>query len=197
MAPETLTERLILTPLDAAIPEIVEALFAIQSDPATWRHLPEGVDADIAETRGLVEGYARSWRDLGLGWWALRLRSPLDHLPAGAIIGLGGVAVRRPEVPAWNLGFRLTPAAWGRRFAAEVSAAALAAAARAQPELPVTARALSRNPASWRTLERAGLVLVWEGDDPADDHLTSGLERRVYSDRPLNDALLAQLIALG
>ncbi|KJQ52503.1 GNAT family N-acetyltransferase [Microbacterium sp. SA39] len=197
MPAETLTERLILTPLDAASPELVEELFRIQSDPATWEHLPEGVDVDLAETQSLVDGYARSWRERGLGWWAVRLRSPLGQLPAGSVIGLGGVAIRQPEVPAWNLGFRLTPASWGHGFAAELGRAALDAAAVAQPGVPVTGRALTRNPASWRTLERAGLSLVWEGDAPADYPLTSGVERRVYSDRPLTPELLDRLIALG
>lgn len=197
MPAETLTERLILTPIDPTDAAIVEALFAIQSDPATWTHLPDAVETDIAESRTIAEDHARSWRDFGLGWWAIRLREPLDALDAGAIIGLGGAAVRRPEVQAWNVGYRLTPAAWGHGFAGEVSRAALAAAQGARPGLPVTARALTRNPASWRTLERAGLLLVWEGDAPADYPLTSGVERRVYSDRDLSPALLAQLIALG
>lgn len=197
MTTETLTERLVLTPLDAASPELVEELFRIQSDPATWEHLPEGVDADLAATQSLVDGYARSWRERGLGWWAVRLRSSLGQLPAGSVIGLGGVAIRQPEVPAWNLGFRLTPASWGHGFAAELGRAALAAARAAQPDVPVTGRALTRNPASWRTLERAGLSLVWEGDAPADHPLTSGVKRRVYSDRPLNSDLLDQLVALG
>jgi RimJ/RimL family protein N-acetyltransferase len=197
MPAETLTERLILAPLDAASPELVEELFRIQSDPATWEHLPEGVDADLAETQSLVDGYARSWRDRGLGWWAVRLRSSLGQLPAGSVIGLGGVAIRQPEVPAWNLGFRLTPASWGHGFAAELGRAALDAALATQPDVPVTGRALTRNPASWRTLERAGLSLVWEGDALADYPLTSGVARRVYSDRSLSPELLDNLVALG
>jgi RimJ/RimL family protein N-acetyltransferase len=197
MPADTLTARLILAPLDAASPELVEELFRIQSDPATWEHLPAAIDVDLAETQSLVDGYARSWRDRGLGWWAVRLRSPLGQLAAGQVIGLGGVAIRKPEVSAWNLGFRLTPASWGHGFAAEIGLAALEAARAAQPDVPVTGRALTRNPASWRTLERAGLTLIWEGDAPADYPLTSGVERRVYSDRPLKAELLDQLIALG
>jgi RimJ/RimL family protein N-acetyltransferase len=197
MPADTVTDRLILTPLEGASPELVATLFGIQSDPATWAHLPAGVETDLSETQRLVDGYARSWRDRGLGWWAVRLRSPLGELAAGSVIGLGGAGMRRPEVPAWNLGFRLTPAAWGRGFGLEVSKAAIAAAVVAQPEVPITARALTRNPASWRTLERAGLSLLWKGDAPADDPLTSGLPRRVYSDRPTSPDLLRKLIALG
>lgn len=192
-----MTDRLILTPIDSADARIVDAIFALQSDPATWQHLPEGVETDIAQSRTMAEDYARSWRDFGLGWWLIRLREPLGNLDAGAVIGLGGAAVRRPRVRAWNLGYRLTPAAWGHGFATEVSLAARTAATAARPEIPVTARALSRNRASWRTLERAGLSLVWEGDAPADDELSSGVSRRVYADRELSPERLDQLIALG
>lgn len=197
MPAETRTARLILTPIDSADPEVVQALFDIQSDPATWTHLPDGVETDIAQSRTMAEDHTRSWRDFGLGWWAIRTADRFGDCAAGEIIGLGGAAVRRPEVPAWNLGYRLDRRAWGHGFAAEVGIAAREAAGAAQPELPVTARALTRNPASWRTLERIGLELIWEGDAPADYPLTSGLQRRVYADRPLSPELLSQLIALG
>ncbi|MFK4760066.1 GNAT family N-acetyltransferase [Microbacterium sp. ZW T5_45] len=197
MAADTRTERLILTPIDSADPELVQALFEIQSDPATWTHLPDGVETDVAQSRAMAEDYARSWRDFGLGWWAIRTADRLGELAPGAIIGLGGAAVRRPDVRAWNLGYRLARDAWGHGFATEVGIAARRAAAAARPDLPVTARALTRNPASWRTLERVGLNLAWEGDDPADYPLTSGLLRRVYADREVPPELLAQLIALG
>lgn len=197
MLVETLTDRLILTPIDSADDAIVEALFAIQSNPATWVHLPDGVEVEISQSRTIAEDYARSWGNFGLGWWMLRLREPLGTLDAGAVIGLGGAAVRRPEVPAWNLGYRLTPAVWGHGLAGEASRAAVTAANKAQPNLPVTARALTHNPASWHTLERAGLTLAWEGNAPAEYALTSGVQRRIYTDRDLTPALLNQLILLG
>lgn len=196
MPTETLTDRLILTPIEATT-ETAELLFAIQSDPETWRHLPTGVETDISQSRTMAEDQARSWRDQGLGWWLIRLRDSLGELDAGAVIGLGGAAVRRPEVRAWNLGYRLTPASWGHGFAGEAGRAALAAARDAQPDLPVTARALTHNPASWRTLERIGLSLAWEGDAAAGYPLTSGMKRRIYADRELSPALLDQLVGLG
>jgi len=197
MAAETRTKRLILTPIDSADADMVQALFEIQSDPATWTHLPDGVETDIAQSQGMADDHSRSWRDFGLGWWAIRTADRLGARAPGEIIGLGGAAVRRPEVQAWNLGYRLARDAWGHGFAAEVGLAARDAARAARPDLPVTARALTRNPASWRTLERVGLHVVWEGDAPAGHPLTDGLQRRVYADRPLSSELLAQLIALG
>lgn len=197
MPNETVTERLILSPINAADETTVAAVFALQSDPATWTHLPDGVETHISQSRSMLEGYTRSWHDYGLGWWTIRLRHPLDGVSTDTIIGLGGAAIRRPEVHAWNLGYRLSPSVWGYGLAGEVSRAARDAARSAGPGIPVTARALTRNPASWRTLERVGLTLAWEGDAPADDALTSGLLRRVYTDRPLAPRLLQHLIEVG
>lgn len=197
MTHDTLTDRLALTPIDPFDEAMVAGIFAIQSDPATWTHLPEGCETDISQSRQLAEAYARSWRDQGLGWWAITLRVPMAGLPKGALVGLGGAGIRVPEIPAWNLGYRLAPAVWGHGLAGELSRTAIAAAHRAQPDVPVVGRALTRNQASWRVLERVGLSLLWEGEADADDPITSGLARRIYGDRPVGDDLLDQLIALG
>ena len=145
----------------------------------------------------MVAEYARSWWEQGAGWWAFSLREPIDGLPKDMIVGLGGVARRDPAIAAWNLGYRLTPMVWGRGLASEVSRAGLLAAKQAQPELPVTARALGRNQAPWRVLERVGLELAWEGTVPMHAPLTAGLDLRIYSDRPLSEGLTAQIAALG
>lgn len=197
MNAETLTNRLVLAPIDEADAVMVAAIFALQSDARTWMHLPEGVETDISQSRSIAEDHSRSWRDEGLGWWAIRLRDELPGVADDQIIGIGGAGIRRPEFRAWNLGYRLSPLVWGHGFAAELSHAAITAANAAHPDLPVTARALTRNPASWRTLERTSLSLRWEGDAPADYPPTSGALRRVYSDRDVSAGLLDQLIALG
>ena len=62
------------------------------------------------------------------------------------------------------------------------------------------ARVLANNPASIRVLERLDLELVWQGDSSAgptgpDD--TTHLERLVFADRPLDEAMLREVIALG
>ncbi len=84
-----MTDRLRLTPIDPEDTAMIDALFAIQSDRATWEHLSATVETDISQTVYLAEAHAASARDYGLGWWAVSLRESVGSLPAGKIIGLG------------------------------------------------------------------------------------------------------------
>lgn len=64
----------------------------------------------------------------------------------------------------------------------------------------MTARVLAANAASVRVLERLGLELVWRGassSEPTGPDDTTHLERLVFADRPLDDATLEAVIALG
>ena len=87
------------------------------------------------------------------------------------------------EPVAWNLGFRLLPEYWGRGFAQEIGTAALAAAARRRPELPVTAYLLEGNDRSQRTVERLGLRHRWRGADAGNPDPAA--IRLLFSDRDL------------
>lgn len=100
-------------------------------------------------------------------------------------------------MPAWNLGCRLTPAAWGHGFATELGATAVETANGTRPELPVVARALSHNAASWRVVERLGLTLAWEGPVAQPNLPTSAMDLRVYADRPPSERPVGQIVALG
>ncbi|MDR1079317.1 MAG: GNAT family N-acetyltransferase [Propionibacteriaceae bacterium] len=221
------TLRLALERPDPDDRAVRSAIWAVWGDPRTWTHLPLARPADSAWATGYLAEQARAWRRDGLGWWIVRLRGDgaepppgttpgtgdatgigdvistdavigmADVAGMGGVIGMGGAALGGTARPAWNLGYRLSPAVWGRGLGAAVAAAGLRAARARRPDIPVTARVLERNPASWRVLEKIGLTRVWRGDAPADDALTSGLARRVYADRPLAADLLAQLIALG
>ena len=140
----------------------------------------------------------QSRREHGFGYCAVVLREPVGELAPGSFIGTAGAQML--PFGAWNLGYRLSPDAWGRGLAGEAARVSLDAARAAAPDAPVTARALANNPASIRVLERLDLELVWQGastTEPAGPDDTTHLERVVFADRPLDAAMLAEVIALG
>ncbi|MBA8794229.1 RimJ/RimL family protein N-acetyltransferase [Friedmanniella endophytica] len=144
----------------------------------------------------MIAGSVLSRELTGLGSWAVRV--VLDGTP-GPVIGTAGCTVL--DADAWNLGYRFGPDAWGHGYASEAATAALDAAHRVRPDLPVTARALTSNPASLRVLARIGLVERWRGRSDeaavADPTGALGVQRVVVADRELSDQLLTDLIALG
>lgn len=195
------TERLLLTPLSIA--DLSET-HRVYSDPATWQHLPSARHSELAQSEQMVHRAEDGWATHGAGSWAVRLRQPVNDLAAGTFIGTGGISATVGE--AWNLGYRLTPASWGKGLATELALSAVAFAAEISPQTPVTGRVLENNPASFVVLEKAGLQLRWSyaelapsEDSPhhEDPHSTIALPRRIYADRELDPELLAQLIALG
>lgn len=179
---EIRTDRLLLTPLSPADIDDVHALF---SDARTWTHLPTGRHTARATTIDLVQRKIGGRARHGLGSWAVR--SSADH----AFLGVGGVDMTAGGV--WNLGYRLTPSAWGNGYATEVALAAVAAARDVGTDVPVTGRVLTNNPASAAVLGRAGLSLVWQGSTSAPT--PGGVERQVWADRALSRTQRAWLVA--
>jgi len=129
----------------------------VWSDPRTWRLDPALRSGTVADTARHLDLHIERWRRDGLGSWVLREAGDRSGDP----IGLAGCSVLRSGL-AWNLAFRLQPACWGRGLAQEVSVAAIAAARRVRPDLPVTAVVAGTNAPSLRVLERSGLVKVRE-----------------------------------
>ncbi|MDQ0892874.1 GNAT family N-acetyltransferase [Agromyces ramosus] len=195
MIDELRTERLLLRPLTI---DHVDDYHRVYGDPRTWVHLPSGRHTSRGESARAIERSMLSHRAHGFGHCAVMLREPVDGLPAGAFLGSAGAAMLGFD--AWNLGYRLAPEAWGHGFATEAATVALAAARDARPETPVTARVLANNTSSVRVLERLGLELAWSGASsaaPSGPDDTTHLERLVFADRPLDDATLDAVIALG
>lgn len=185
------TARLRLEPLDT---EHLDPVHAIYSNPLTWQHLPSGRFAEQSRTEAMILRARVSWQSVGLGPWAVSLRDDPSQ-----VIGTAGCAML--ALPAWNLGYRLAPTAWGHGYASEAAHAALEAARSARPDTPVSARALSANPASIRVLTRIGLKIIWRGRSTecavADPQDTRGIERVITADRDLDPELLTGLIDLG
>ena len=203
-APELLTTARLR--LEALAASDVAEVHAIYADLGTWLHLPSGRHTAIAQAERMVEESEKSWAASGLGRWAIRLGADLPgtDLVAGTLIGVASATLM--DCGARNIGYRLTPASWGVGLATEAATVVLAAARASS--YPVTARALARNPASVRVLERIGLTLVWRGQGVAEAPArgtvtapgrpdTTALERLIFADRPLAPDLLAAIIRLG
>ena len=189
----------VLTPrlqLDAVTLDDVDEHYALLSDPRVWEHLPSGVHTDRQRTADELQRRVQQWDITGLGYWTARLRAdlPAADLPAGAMVGTGGCAVR-PGTSWWNLYYRLARSAWGLGLAAELVTAALDAAHAVAPERPVIAYLLEHNAESKGRAERSGLTFLWRGPDAGNPDPDA--VRLVYADRPVDDDLLARVIALA
>ncbi len=182
----TTTARLALAPVAA---DDVAAVHAMFGDPATWTHLPSGRHTHPDQTAQMIDHAAAGWRVHGLDSWTVRLAVPVGDVPAGTVVGIGGVSPRDPF--HWNLGYRLSPAVWGHGLATELALAAIEAAQENDADRPVVARALATNPASIAVARRVGLREVLRGARP------DGLVRVALADRALDDDTLAGIAALG
>jgi RimJ/RimL family protein N-acetyltransferase len=146
---EVRTDRLILRRLR---PDEGPAVFRVLGDPETNRHNPHGPDPDLATSEETLRRWLLQWQEDGYGYWAVTL--PTD----GEVIGFGGVR-RFPwrDREVLNLYYKLTPAAWGCGYGAELAREAVRLARTYLPTWPVVARTRPANLPSIRTAERAGL----------------------------------------
>lgn len=179
------TERLELRAMSSGTmsAEDVDALYALNSDPRVWTHLPSGVHTSREQTEGFVTRQAAAWDRDGLGYWIARTREE------DSFAGVGGCTVK--EGLAWNIYYRFAPEVQGRGLATELVRAALAAARSTRAELPVTAVLLEHNRASKSVAEKAGLDLVWRGPDAGNPDAV----RLVYADRAVPADTIAKLVA--
>lgn len=181
--------------LDAVVPGDHDEHYALMSDLRSWAHLPSGRHTSPGRTREAIEHSVGHWTRDGLGYWTARLRDDLPPagLASGSVVGTGGCAVR-VGTSWWNLYYRLRPSAWGLGLAAEMVAASIDAAHAVDPDRPVIAYLVEHNERSRGRAERSGLSLVWRGPDAGNPDPAA--VRLIYADRPLDDALLAQVAAL-
>jgi RimJ/RimL family protein N-acetyltransferase len=182
--------------LDEPVDDDAEALFAIHSDPASWRHFPSGRVSDPSAGATMVGASRRRFARDGLAYWSVR---DAGH---GPVVGRGGCAVPDEALDAdvtgrgwWNLYYRFDQQALGRGYATEMGTAALEAARDVAPERPVLAYLVEHNVASRRTAERLGLRLVWRGRDA--DNPDPDAVRLVFLDRAPDDVLVAALAVEG
>ncbi|SIO03608.1 GNAT family N-acetyltransferase [Vannielia litorea] len=110
------TDRLLLRPFE---PRDLAAFAAINADPRVMRYFPSPkTDAETAE---MLDRCAERWRTVGLAFSAVTDRD-------GRLLGMCGL--HRPEglpiSPCVEIGWRLTPSAWGKGIASEAARAWLA-----------------------------------------------------------------------
>ena len=150
------TARLILRPwTDADVEEWV----AMSADPRVMEFFPATLErADAERTAAVMR--ERMARD-GFGWWALEVRG---GAPFAGVIALQDVPFEAHFTPAFEVGWRLPHAHWGRGYATEGARAALDVAFGDLQHEEVVAMTAAVNLRSQMVMRRLGMT-----HDAADD----------------------------
>jgi RimJ/RimL family protein N-acetyltransferase len=146
------------------MPDDVDAILAIHSDPMACAHNPSDALATREEAEDLYQRWDNHWRRNGFGYWVVS--------GSHKTLGFCGVKfMRLPERPVLNLFYRFAPAAWGKGFASEAATAAVRWVTANVPDHPVLARVRPDNVGSQRVAVRAGLTRAPHLDSMGEDGL--------------------------
>jgi len=141
------TERLELRPL---MPADLKALHRISNEPLVRRFLWDDEPVREDETRDLIARSTRTFAEVGLGLFGIRLQGSED------LVGFCGF-VRLEGMEEVELGFELAPELWGRGLATEAARACVRQAFEVAKLGRVIAGADSPNVASLRVIEKLGM----------------------------------------
>ena len=152
--PSVETERLLLRPWRPA--EDLDALAAINADPAVMRWVAPNRPLRREETADFLDRVIRHWDEHGFGLWAL-----VPRLEAGAgCIGFAGLAIPSflPVVlPTVGVGWRLASAWWGRGLATEAARASVEFGFERLGLRSIVSIVDARNERSLRVAEKLGM----------------------------------------
>ena len=160
------TERLTLSEWDDA----AFADFArLTNTPAVMRWLGPVMDeAGLVRMRTRLDGFAAQF---GHTFWACRRRDDGGHL-SGEVLGMVGLKrgdAEEAEVAGMlEIGWRLREDAWGHGYAGEAARACLAHGFASFEDDKIVALTVDQNVASWRLMERLGMIRrpEWDHHDP-------------------------------
>jgi RimJ/RimL family protein N-acetyltransferase len=156
---ELRTERLILRQWRD---DDVDDFVAMGRDAAVMEYFPGLMTEE--QSRATAESFREQIAERGWGLWAVE---PVDGPLAGRFIGFTGLSVPRFEaffMPAVEIGWRLTPAAWGFGFATEAARASVAYGFETLGLDEIVSFTTETNRRSRAVMERLGMT-----HDPADD----------------------------
>jgi ribosomal-protein-alanine N-acetyltransferase len=146
--PTLTTARLILRPFAHEDAGEVTRLVSDRRIADTTINIPHPYDQSIAEAWiGMHAGVAE--RDEGL-------TLAVTEKASGALVGAVGLAIARPQGRA-ELGYWVGVDYWGRGYATEAARAMLDYAFGPLDLRRVVAHCLTRNPGSWRVMEKIGM----------------------------------------
>lgn len=146
------TRRLVLRPPRDSDLDLLMALYA---DPAVTRFCAAATPQGRAATEAQLQAWMAHWRTHGFGHWAIAEREQPEQL-----IGFGGLMHRSVAGHAGlYLYYRITPQAWGRGLASEMSLYAFGQVFEQHHETAVVAAVLPNNAPTRKTLESLGLRL--------------------------------------
>ena len=139
------TERLILRPLTVGD---AEDAFEWQSDPEVNRYMVYSLYTDIEKTREWIAGLGADENEFGF-----------ELKETGKVIGAGGIKYIEKEA-AWEMGYNLNRAYWGRGFATEASKALIQWAYENEDARDFIACHATANAASGNVIRKCGFKFV-------------------------------------
>lgn len=150
------TERLVMRRWQ---PQDREPFAAMNADAEVMENFPATLSR--AQSVAMIERIEACFEHHGYGLWALELG---EHEPLIGFAGLSPVDIPVAFAPAVEVGWRLARRFWGRGFATEAAAEAIAFGFARRDLEEIVSFTAARNARSRRVMERLGMRR-----DPAED----------------------------